>query len=509
MVTHRRPASGDVQDLLGVERALAWVRLGWVVLVITQLPVYAKVDLAPIAVAVVIALAGSSLALLAMDDRRPIAQLRSWSMALVAADVAMVAIAGHAFVRDVNWVGYLYYPLVVVEAAVVGGLVPALVTTGISMVIYSVELWIHAQAGHPDPLQTMLATLAMLGLTGLAIALFGHLANRGRRDLRLLLDLTSALANQHAETETLELLDRRLHETVGGRVRSIAVMDLDGSFQVIRWHSSRRRVLDRGAIEVALGNYDEAAAGFHAGRSITLEVDSWSVAAGALGLPDWTRSVTLVPIVTEGRWVGVLPVLWPTPHVPGGGELRLLYSLAEQMGIAITQGQLQQARQLALTDPLTGLLNHRAIMDELRAFLARATRAGSPVAVLFCDLDGFKQVNDSRGHETGDMVLRDVGQAIRGAIRTGDVVGRYGGDELLVVAADATTEQAATLARRVGDAVRAAAAGTGVGVSIGIAVFPATATTAADLLAAADRAMYQAKSRGGNTVVLSGFDRDA
>jgi PleD family two-component response regulator len=85
-----------------------------------------------------------------------------------------------------------------------------------------------------------------------------------------------------------------------------------------------------------------------------------------------------------------------------------LYGLSNQVGLALAQGQLQRVREEAATDPLTGLLNRRAILGELGAYVARAARSRSRVAVLFCDLDGFKAINDRAGHEAGDAVLRDI-----------------------------------------------------------------------------------------------------
>ena len=124
--------------------------------------------------------------------------------------------------------------------------------------------------------------------------------------------------------------------------------------------------------------------------------------------------------------------------------------------------------------------------------------------MLFCDLDGFKAVNDQLGHEAGDEVLRTVGASVRGAIRQGDVVGRYGGDELLVVAADADAEDAVLLAQRVGAAVREAAAEHGVDITVGIAVYPRDGDTGAELMVAADQAMYRGKLRGPGHVMVAG-----
>jgi diguanylate cyclase (GGDEF)-like protein len=160
-------------------------------------------------------------------------------------------------------------------------------------------------------------------------------------------------------------------------------------------------------------------------------------------------------------------------------------------------------REQAATDALTGLMNRRAIRDELAAAVARSARSGEPLAILFGDLDGFKAVNDSRGHDAGDDVLRLVASAVRRALRAGDVLGRYGGDELLVVAEGTGVPEAATLARRIGEAVRAAAGGDGIDITFGVAVYPTDADSPDALLVAADRAMYRGKLEGPGWVVLA------
>ncbi len=503
LTVHRRPPVGEAQELLGHQHTLVVIRLATFAATLTQVPVYEQVNAVLLAMAGGLVLATCLAAQVVMLDRRPLEQLRTWSLRLAAADALSVYLVSFAFLGSDAWKGYLYFPLVGVEVALIGGIQPGIVLSIANVLAYGTQEWIRGAWTDYDHVQSIFAIAVMLMVFGIAIASFGALAERGRRNLRVLLDLTSALANQQEETETLELLDARLHDAVGGRVRSIAVLDVDGSFQVVRWHNQQRRVLDRAAIDAALGDYERVAAIFRAGQSITIEVDSWSVATAALGLPEWTRAVTLVPIVTEGTWAGVLPVLWPVAHMPTAEQLRLIYGLAEQMGIAIAQGQLRQVRMLAQTDPLTGLLNHRAIVAELRAFTARASRGGSTFAALFCDLDRFKVVNDTRGHEAGDLLLREIAQAVHGAIRAGDVVGRYGGDELLVVAADTSGEQALVLARRIRAAVAGVATTFGVTASIGIAVHPGGGATASALLASADGAMYEAKRAGGDTARIA------
>jgi diguanylate cyclase (GGDEF)-like protein/PAS domain S-box-containing protein len=160
----------------------------------------------------------------------------------------------------------------------------------------------------------------------------------------------------------------------------------------------------------------------------------------------------------------------------------------------------------ALHDPLTGLPNRRLLDDRIDVALARASRNGDLVALLFCDLDRFKEVNDRHGHEAGDEVLRQLANRLRLALRPSDSLARLGGDEFVVVCADMRSiQEAATVARRVMSSVEApieTSAGTvQLRVSIGIAAVSGSEAASAEpgtLLRNADAAMYRAKGRGGN-----------
>ncbi len=503
-VIHERPAIGEAHELLGFERALFWLRL----LAIGTIGLLAfsgrTVSLPLVAAAVVIVTGTVIVQRMTLLDGLPLERIRRQATLFLVADVVAVYLTGTAFAAEPEWMAFYFYPLLSLEATVVGGMGAGVAVTVASIVVYGMQLVLHLSYGNTTPPRSIAGGVGIIALTGGLMAGSAVIAERGRRDLRALLDLTAALAQQQQEEETLELLDRRLHEAVGGRVRSVALRDPDGNFMLVRWHSPERRRLDRDRVEATMGSSDELTRRFTAGESLTYPVDAGSPIAAALGVPDWVRGITLVPIFLEGRWVGILPVLWPAPTVPNDGQLRLLYGLASQMGLSLAQGQLQRIRAEAATDSLTQLLNRRAISDELAAYVARARRSGASAAVLFCDLDGFKSVNDLRGHEAGDDVLRAVGTAVRGAIRQGDVVGRYGGDELLVVAADADAEDAVLLAQRVRRAVVDVAGKQGVDVTVGVAVYPIDGDTGADLMVAADQAMYRGKLRGPGNVMVAG-----
>ncbi len=193
-----------------------------------------------------------------------------------------------------------------------------------------------------------------------------------------------------------------------------------------------------------------------------------------------------------------------TPLVGAGGGAVVVHA-------DITERKRSEAA-LALRashDDLTGLLNRSAMEDEVARALQRARVAGSGVGLLFLDLDGFKEVNDFHGHSVGDDVLRAVARRIASAVRTSDRVGRFGGDEFVVLVAPVGERQEVEVtARRLLDAMDSPV-GVGdltlsVGVSIGVAILDSPLGIDPDaLVAMADRAMYEAKQAGGMRFVMA------
>ena len=155
----------------------------------------------------------------------------------------------------------------------------------------------------------------------------------------------------------------------------------------------------------------------------------------------------------------------------------------------------------ATRDPLTGAGNRRLLERRLDYELTRHRRNGRQLSVVVLDLDGFKQVNDTLGHPAGDALLRDVAEALRGAVREQDTIARQGGDEFCVLAPETGAEQAEELRARIKAAVGAlAVGGLPVSASAGAATFPADAAGAEHLLARADAAQRGDKERFRSTV---------
>jgi two-component system cell cycle response regulator len=176
--------------------------------------------------------------------------------------------------------------------------------------------------------------------------------------------------------------------------------------------------------------------------------------------------------------------------------------------IETTRADNERLAHLATTDPLTALLNRRALTERLTREMERALRDDSSVALLLIDLDHFKRVNDTHGHLVGDAVLRDVAELLLAGARGSDFVGRFGGEEFLIVLPDTDDDGAATFAERIRERVEAhrfrgreADATLHMTTSIGVATFPAALIESVeDLFARADAALYRAKADGRNRV---------
>lgn len=166
------------------------------------------------------------------------------------------------------------------------------------------------------------------------------------------------------------------------------------------------------------------------------------------------------------------------------------------------EGAAQRALVMAQTDQLTGIANRRRTELALDEAIASAEQAGRPVSIAIFDIDHFKRVNDTYGHQAGDEVLKRVAREAAGELRSGDIVGRFGGEEFVIVLPDATLEIASRVAERVRMAVEAGNTNPAVTISVGIAEL-ASGENADTLLHRADDALYAAKRAGRNRLRLA------
>jgi diguanylate cyclase (GGDEF)-like protein len=220
--------------------------------------------------------------------------------------------------------------------------------------------------------------------------------------------------------------------------------------------------------------------------------------------PLWVDAA--VPLISNNSFVGIVFVRSENvARVWAENELLLLHTVADQLAVAVNQAQLfAQTQQQALTDALTGCYNRRSFELQLQRDLHLATRMRQPLSLIMIDLDNFKDINDSAGHETGDVALRMLADALRGELRAVDTAARLGGDEFVIILPQADSEGALIVAERLRQRILQLDVPSfgGVTASFGLATFPVHASNRDALVVAADRALYDSKHTGRNRVSL-------
>jgi diguanylate cyclase (GGDEF)-like protein/PAS domain S-box-containing protein len=302
-------------------------------------------------------------------------------------------------------------------------------------------------------------------------------------------DVTEFLGMVHELEEDRELLGALIDDSPD------VILRVDGDGLVVFANEAWRRTFG-GVIDDPIGRRAAEVARL-LGRADGLEqavADAFSVGRAAV-------DVWRLPEALGGGWVEARVV----PERDGGVHTEHVLVLVRD----VTQAHLDEEVLLAAagSDPLTGLANRRVLLDATRRQLATAERSDRTVAVLYVDIDHFKDVNDAFGHRAGDELLRAVGERFVSVVRPADLVGRQGGDEFIVVVSGiASAQEVDSVARRLLASLDASIDVAGlpvqVSASIGVAVARETATTdAEDLLRQADLALYEAKRAGRNRFV--------
>lgn len=234
------------------------------------------------------------------------------------------------------------------------------------------------------------------------------------------------------------------------------------------------------------------------------------------GLQDWwpeapglfAGDLLLVPVRSPGDpAIGMLLVAGGEATSPA--RQSLFAHVAEQLAVSLENARaIAEARALSITDPLTRLYNRRYLEDRLQRELHRAERYQRLVSLAVLDMDRFKDVNDTRGHDVGDALLREIGDLFRRLVRQSDVVARYGGDEFVLVLPETGKADAVRAVEKLLHELAESAslwrlAGGGLGFSAGVATFPDDAREPRDLFRRADRALYAAKGIGGARVLAA------
>lgn len=224
--------------------------------------------------------------------------------------------------------------------------------------------------------------------------------------------------------------------------------------------------------------------------------------------PPAMPSILVVPLLVHDRPLGTL-ILGSRRRGAFGDSVRpTLEVLASHVAVSLANARmLKRLEELATTDGLTGLLNKRALTDVAAQKLKSAARFGRPLSLLVCDIDHFKKVNDTHGHDVGDLVIKGFADVLKRVKRDTDAVGRFGGEEFVLVSEETDERGATQLAERIRTELAAAVFPTELGplsvtCSVGVAPFPSAGQTWEALFKATDEALYASKRGGRNRVTV-------
>jgi diguanylate cyclase (GGDEF)-like protein len=320
-------------------------------------------------------------------------------------------------------------------------------------------------------------------------------------------DVGRSLTSTLDPRQVVEILHQKLGETF--RPEAWALLLFEGERQALEVHLA----VGEGAAQL-LGVRAEPGEGIsgwvaQTGQAVLLD-DVRSdprFSARIDPVPDGVRSFMAVPLRTLAVSIGVVALTAREGRPYRPEDLRILEAFADYAAIAISNARnFEKVRELTLVDDHTALFNSRHLYRTLDAETARARRYRRPLSVIFFDLDFFKRVNDTHGHQAGSELLREIGEIMRRTLRTMDVPVRYGGDEFVVILPETTREQAQVVAERLRSDFRATRflamldRPVEITASFGIASWPDDGDSPEELLKAADAAMYRAKGAGRDAV---------
>lgn len=343
----------------------------------------------------------------------------------------------------------------------------------------------------------LVALVALTLVTAAASAISERELHRRRLDLEALSELASQMEHSSEPADVARVLIARLADSFGLR-RVVLVGPGPAASVLAAGAGVASDVSPVPPGECSLVHRTLAGQAPVLVRTLDAGTDPWLAAL----LPS-ARNLVAVPLRADGGPLGVL--VFEYDRRSGVRIERRLLAIVERMA-AHTALSLRNAllldtmRQVAAVDGLTGIANRRTFEEELERETARSVRTGVPVSLVMLDIDHFKVLNDTNGHQVGDDVLRQVAAVLRGTSREYDIVARYGGEEFAVILPASGPDEASASAHRLLHALRVAATTVPVTASLGLATYPEHATSPRGLVESADQALYAAKRGGRNRV---------
>ncbi|MEW6324698.1 MAG: diguanylate cyclase, partial [Nitrospirota bacterium] len=341
------------------------------------------------------------------------------------------------------------------------------------------------------------------------------LLERRQRDFETLVETMNALGKSLELNELCELVVRETTRLLGAEQGSIMMMDEEQQALAVKAIMGiHRKIVEQ--LRVRPG---EGIAGrvFATGAPLIVADLETDDRVRREKRPRYkTKSFASLPLKLNGRTIGVLNLADKSSGAPfQPDEVAMLFTIATYASVALERAeylrQTEELKRISITDPLTGFLNRRYFHERLIEEIERSKRHGAAMSLAIMDLDDFKQLNDTYGHQAGDEALKAIARCVHGSIRAIDVAARYGGEEFTLILPQTSKPEARRIAERICQEIAALTVShqllegyEQLTVSIGLAAYPDDARAPEELIRAADTALYAAKSGGKNQVVAYG-----
>jgi diguanylate cyclase (GGDEF)-like protein/putative nucleotidyltransferase with HDIG domain len=444
----------------------------------------------PLAV-LVLGLAGAGYGVLRMAVVRRVPHWVLWVGTLVA--LGMIALAVHASGGFDSPARMLPTFAIVYTALFMPAWFVA-VAVAVAVGFHEAPLLYDSHAWEASPLADFVSTGVSLSALAIAVMAGRTLLMRVSDEHSAMRDLATAVAAGTPLEQVSIMASERIATLVGVDACGVLEFSRPGSAMVTgAWSNGTARALSAGT-EVPLVPGEDLHRALAERRAVRTDRHEPDKRAAKLG---FGCSLT-TPIMVRGRVRGAIAVASVAPESLAGDSERLVADFAEIIGIAVANAEVHaQLVEQAATDPLTGLANHRAFHERLREELSRAERHGRPLSLALLDVDHFKTINDSLGHERGDAVLAAVSATLRQTARTEDVLARLGGDEFALLMPETAEADALQAVERVRRAIAATDLGGSLTVTASAGVCGVEHAAEADVLVRlADGALYWSKAHG-------------
>lgn len=354
--------------------------------------------------------------------------------------------------------------------------------------------------------------------THLRLKVLYDTANAEKRELTALLEISQAISSTLHSHDILYTIVKKVAEIM--EVDRCSILRI-GKKKEVGYVVTTYENPNINNLPIHLDKYPEIRKALETKETVIIEdIHRDPLMAGIRNILEKVKfsSLLVIPIIVREEVVGTFFLRTSRKEESfSQGEIRLCQVIANIAGNALTNAHLFESMEianlelekLAITDGLTGAYNHRHFRTRLEEEFSRAKRYKNPLSCLMLDIDHFKNINDAFGHAQGDVVLKEITDAIRNSARKIDIVARYGGEEFVVLLPHTDKEGAFIHAERIREAVKGNRCSDGdtcmmVTVSLGVATFPSPDVNSADdLVGKADNALYEAKRTGRNKTVAA------